>query len=171
MLLKVEDNVTTDHIMPAGARILPLRSNIVEISKHVFEVVDPSFYGRALEKKGGFLVGGENYGQGSSREHAALAPRFLGIRAILAKSFARIHLANLVNFGIVPLVFRDGGEYETIEQGDRLVLEAADMTVAAAFDLWNETSGRAISVLCPLSDEELAIVRAGGRLRGIGTSD
>ena len=171
VLLKVEDNVTTDHIMPAGARILPLRSNIVEISKHVFEVVDPSFYGRALEKKGGFLVGGENYGQGSSREHAALAPRFLGIRAILAKSFARIHLANLVNFGIVPLVFRDGGEYETIEQGDRLVLEAADMTVAAAFDLWNETSGRAISVLCPLSDEELAIVRAGGRLRGIGTSD
>ncbi|RLF43881.1 MAG: aconitate hydratase, partial [Thermoplasmata archaeon] len=103
VLIKVEDNITTDHIMPAGAKILPLRSNIPEISKYVFSRVDEKFYERAIEKNGGFIIGGENYGQGSSREHAAIAPKHLGIKAVIAKSFARIHSENLINFGIVPL--------------------------------------------------------------------
>lgn len=120
LLLKVEDNITTDHIMPAGAKILPLRSNIPEISKHVFEVVDETFAPRALEKGGGFIVGGENYGQGSSREHAALAPMYLGIKWVLAKSFARIHKANLINFGILPLTFENSADYEKLSPNDHL---------------------------------------------------
>ncbi len=123
ILLKVGDNITTDHIMPAGAKILPLRSNIPAISEYVFNVVDPSFSNRALKSKGGFIVGGENYGQGSSREHAALAPKYLGIKAVIAKSFARIHLDNLVNFGIVPLTFQNPDDYEQIEKGDTLVID------------------------------------------------
>ncbi len=126
VLLKVGDNITTDHIMPAGAKILPLRSNLPEISRYVFSAVDESFSEKALEvkRRGSFVavVGGENYGQGSSREHAALAPRYLGVRIKVAKSFARIHKANLVNFGIIPATFKDPKDYEKISQGDRLVL-------------------------------------------------
>lgn len=120
VLIKAADNITTDHIMPAGVEILPLRSNIPVISKHVFRAVDSSFYKRAVEKKGGFIIGGENYGQGSSREHAALAPKYLGVKAVIAKSFARIHLANLINFGIVPLTFKNPGDYDRVEPGDML---------------------------------------------------
>jgi aconitate hydratase len=120
VLLKVEDNVSTDIIMPAGNRVLPFRSNIPEISKFVFDIVDENFYKKANEKGGGMIVGGENYGQGSSREHAALAPRYLGIRAKIVKSFARIHKSNLVNFGIVPLEFIDDADYDKIKEGDRL---------------------------------------------------
>ena len=120
VLLKVGDNITTDHIMPAGSKILPLRSNIPAISKYVFESVDPAFSERALKEKGGFVIGGENYGQGSSREHAALAPMYLGVKAVIAKSFARIHFANLINFGILPLTFENSADYDKIEQGDEL---------------------------------------------------
>jgi aconitate hydratase len=120
VLLKVGDNVSTDIIMPAGARVLPLRSNIPAISEFVFAAVEEGFSKRALAAGGGFIVGGENYGQGSSREHAALAPRYLGVKAKLAKSFARIHHANLINFGIAPLVFADAADYDRLAQGQRL---------------------------------------------------
>lgn len=122
VLLKVGDNITTDHIMPAGAKVLPLRSNIPAISEFVFEKVDKEFVKRAKEKGGGFLIGGVNYGQGSSREHAALAPMYLGVKAVIARSFARIHRANLINFGILPLTFEDEGDYNFCDQGDRIEL-------------------------------------------------
>lgn len=125
-LLKVGDNITTDHIMPAGAQILPLRSNLPAISKYVYKNIDPEFSKKALEIKNKGLavgiLGGENYGQGSSREHAALAPRYLGVRIKLAKSFARIHRSNLINFGILPLVFKNKEDYSKIEPGDQFVI-------------------------------------------------
>ncbi|MCX5797317.1 MAG: aconitate hydratase [Elusimicrobia bacterium] len=120
VLLKVGDNISTDIIMPAGAKVLPLRSNIPAISDFVFAIIEEGFAKRAQASGGGFIVGGENYGQGSSREHAALAPRYLGIKAKLAKSFARIHRANLINFGIVPLVFADAADYDRLSQGQTL---------------------------------------------------
>ncbi|MEJ2634514.1 MAG: aconitase family protein, partial [Calditrichia bacterium] len=125
VLLKVGDDISTDEIMPAGTRVLPFRSNIPEISKFVFEQVDTSYYDRAMkyQKNGSFVVGGKNYGQGSSREHAALAPRHLGLKAVIAKSFSRIHFQNLANFGILPLEFVNPGDYDKIEQEDVLVLE------------------------------------------------
>ena len=113
VLLKVGDNITTDHIMPAGAKILPLRSNIPAISEYVFARVDPQFVERAREQHGGIIVGGINYGQGSSREHAALAPMYLGVKAIIALSFSRIHHANLINMGILPLTFKSADDYTT----------------------------------------------------------
>jgi aconitate hydratase len=129
LLLKTGDNITTDHIMPAGSKILPLRSNIPAISQHVFEVVDATFPKRAKEKGGGFVLGGENYGQGSSREHAALAPMYLGVKAVIAKSFARIHWANLVNFGILPLTFANPVDYDKVDQGDILRMENVIKTI------------------------------------------
>ncbi|HHQ44847.1 MAG TPA: aconitate hydratase [Candidatus Altiarchaeales archaeon] len=132
VLLKVGDNITTDHIMPAGAKILPLRSNIPEISKHVFEQVDENFYKRAIENSGGFVVGGENYGQGSSREHAALAPMHLGVKAVIAKSFARIHKANLINFGILPLEFSDPKDYEKMGVGDEIVIDGLKTSLTSS---------------------------------------
>jgi len=120
VLLKVEDNITTDHIMPAGAKILPLRSNIPAIAEYVYAAVDANFAARAKQKGGGVIVAGENYGQGSSREHAALAPMYLGVRAVIAKSFARIHHANLINFGIIPLTFTSPADYNRVRQGDTL---------------------------------------------------
>ena len=120
VIITVGDNITTDHIMPAGNKILPLRSNIPAISRFVFEQVDPDFPRRARETGNGVVIGGENYGQGSSREHAALAPRYLGIRVKITKSFARIHKANLINFGIIPLTFHEPGDYDLIRQGDTI---------------------------------------------------
>jgi aconitate hydratase len=117
VLLKVGDNITTDHIMPAGAKVLPLRSNIPAISEHVFAAVDATFPARAKATGGGFVIGGANYGQGSSREHAALAPMYLGVKAVVVKSFARIHKANLINFGIIPFTFADDADYERVPQG------------------------------------------------------
>lgn len=164
VLLKLEDNITTDHIMPAGAKILPLRSNIPKISEHVFEVVDTGFPARAKEKGGGFIVGGSNYGQGSSREHAALAPMFLGVKAVIVKSFARIHLANLVNFGIIPLTFKDEADYDKIEQGDVLSLDSTQIVPEKDAVLKNETKGIDIPLLHPLNERSIAIIRAGGAL-------
>ena len=120
VVLKVGDNITTDDIMPAGAKLLPLRSNIPAMAEHVFERVDHEFAKRAREAGSSIVVGGSNYGQGSSREHAALAPMYLGLKAVLAKSFARIHATNLVNFGILPLLFENEGDYDRVEQGDEL---------------------------------------------------
>lgn len=162
ILIKVEDNITTDHIMPAGAKILPLRSNIPEISKYVFSRVDERFYDRAIEKKGGFIVGGENYGQGSSREHAAIAPKYLGIKAVIAKSFARIHSENLVNFGIVPLAFKDKSDYDKVEQGDKLEINIGDFK--GEITMKNITKNISIPLTHSLSELDIKILRKGGRL-------
>jgi len=163
ILLKVEDDITTDHIMPAGAKILPLRSNIPEISKFVFNVVDETFPERSLEKGGGFVIGGENYGQGSSREHAAIAPKYLGLKAVIVKSFARIHLANLINFGIVPLTFVNKIYYTNIKQGDKFEIDLTTIN-SGKVTLRNLTKNSEISLTHSLSDIELEILKAGGKL-------
>jgi aconitate hydratase len=165
-LLKVEDNITTDHIMPAGAKILPLRSNIPAISEHVFEGVDPTFASRAKAAGGGFIIGGENYGQGSSREHAALAPMYLGVKAVIAKSFARIHKANLVNFGILPLTFVNPADYDNIAQDDEL--EIASIRDALKKNpvlvVENKTGGERFEVKHDLTTRQVDIILAGGML-------
>ena len=162
VLIKVGDNITTDHIMPAGAKILPLRSNIPAISKHVFEVVDPDFPTRASEKGGGFIIGGENYGQGSSREHAALAPKYLGVKAVIVKSFARIHLANLINFGIVPLTFKDPVDYDSIDMGDNLGVVIGRLRDDVR--LRNLTKDTEIELTHALSQLDAEILKTGGKL-------
>jgi len=166
VLLKVGDNITTDHIMPAGAKILPLRSNIPKIAEFVYYYVDSDFVARAREKGGGFIIGGDNYGQGSSREHAALAPMYLGLKMVLTKSFARIHLANLINFGILPLTFADPADYDKIEQGDRLQLPMVSDILATGADLAvkNISKGLDIPVTYSLTSRQVQIVRAGGLL-------
>ncbi len=166
VLLKLGDHITTDHIIPAGAKVLPLRSNIPAISEYLFERVDSNFVRRAKESGGGFVVGGENYGQGSSREHAALAPMFVGIRAIIAKSYARIHRSNLINFGILPLIFQDAKEFERIEQGDQLRIEKIRDRLQAngSLTIQNVTQGRAFEVLHGLNEWEIEILLAGGLL-------
>jgi aconitate hydratase len=163
VLLKVEDDITTDDIMPAGAKILPLRSNIPEISKYVFNVVDEKFHERSLEAGGGFIVGGENYGQGSSREHAAIAPKYLGIKAVIVKSFARIHLANLVNFGIVPLTFVNKEDYKTIEQGDKFEIDLTKLDSGKVI-LKNLTKNSKIELTHSLSENDAKELKAGGKL-------
>ena len=164
VLIKVGDNITTDHILPGGARILPLRSNIPAIAEYTFSVLDPSFPKRAKEKGGGFIIGGENYGQGSSREHAAIAPMYLGIKAVIVKSFARIHHANLVNFGILPLTFASPDDYERIEQGDVLRLSVRALSPGGTLTLVNETKGEEIPVRAELDERGVKVVRAGGIL-------
>ncbi len=162
VLLKTGDNITTDHIMPAGAKVLPLRSNLPKISEFVFEAVDPTFAKRAKETGGGFVIGGENYGQGSSREHAALAPMFLGVKAVITKSFARIHLANLINFGILPLTFKDAADYDRIDQGDDLVLDISNIKKPTLTD---KTKGIKIAVVPQLASErDEEMIKAGGAL-------
>ena len=162
VLLKTGDNITTDHIMPAGAKVLPLRSNLPKISEFVFEAVDPEFPKRAKEWGGGFVIGGENYGQGSSREHAALAPMYLGVKAVITKSFARIHLANLINFGILPLTFKDPSDYDKIEQGDELALDISNIDKPRLED---RTKGLNIAVVAQLSSErDRELILAGGAL-------
>jgi aconitate hydratase len=162
VLIKVGDNITTDHIMPAGSKVLPLRSNIPAISKYVFEVIDSDFPARALEKGGGFIIGGENYGQGSSREHAALAPKYLGVRAVIVKSFARIHLANLINFGIVPLTFKDPADYNSLDAGDNL--EVVIGALGSEVRLRNLTKDTVIGLAHPLSQLDAEILKTGGKL-------
>jgi len=163
VLLKVEDDITTDHIMPAGAKILPLRSNIPEISKFVFIDVDESFHDRSLESNGGFVVGGENYGQGSSREHAAIAPKYLGLKAVIVKSFARIHLANLVNFGIVPLNFKNKDDYNKIDQGDKFEIDLTTLQTGEVI-LKNLSKSIDIPLSHSLSETEIEVLNAGGKL-------
>jgi len=162
VLLKVGDNITTDHIMPAGAKILPLRSNIPKISEFVFNSVDNTFPKRALEKKGGFIIAGDNYGQGSSREHAALAPKYLGVKAVIVKSFARIHRANLVNFGILPLTFKDPADFDRLETGDMLKLEIGDLPNEMVLVV--ENKGLRIPIIHDLSEREIEVMKQGGTL-------
>ena len=164
--LKVGDNITTDHIMPAGAKILPLRSNIPAISMHCFTVCDKEFPERALKLGKSIIVGGANYGQGSSREHAALAPLHLGVKAVLVKSFARIHRSNLINAGILPLTFQNEADYDKIEQGDTLSLPDVRKAVAAGLPIIvkNVTKGIEIPVDCDLSGRSKDILLSGGLL-------
>lgn len=166
VLLKVGDNITTDHIMPAGAKVLPLRSNIPAISEFVFEKVDKDFVKRAKEKGGGFLIGGVNYGQGSSREHAALAPMYLGVKAVIVKSFARIHRANLVNFGILPLTFENENDYNLFDMGD--IIELPDiknrLKSKAKITIKNVTKSKEVKVTHTLTPREIDILCVGGLL-------
>ncbi len=166
VLIKVGDNVTTDHILPAGPKVLPLRSNIPAIAEFVFAGLDPGFAARARAAGGGFIVGGYNYGQGSSREHAALAPMYLGVKAVLARSFARIHRANLINFGILPLVFVDPEDYARLEAGDRLVLPGVRAALRAGdvLTVHNETQGTTLRVRHDLTPRQVEVVLAGGLL-------
>jgi aconitate hydratase len=169
VLLKLGDNVTTDDIMPAGSKVLPFRSNIPMISNFVFSHIDHTFSARALaakEKGGGIIVGAENYGQGSSREHAAIAPMFLGIQAVIAKSFARIHRANLINFGILPLQFAQPADYDRLAQGDRLVIGNILGTISGdqVFPVENITQGYTFSVRSTLNEREREVVKTGGLL-------
>ena len=165
--LKVGDNITTDHIMPAGAKILPLRSNIPAISQHCFTVCDENFPRRAKNMGRSIIVGGSNYGQGSSREHAALAPLYLGIKAVLVKSFARIHRANLINAGILPLTFVNEADYDKISQGDEIAIENVRGDIQACktqLTVKNKTTGAEIPVLCELTGRTKDIILAGGLL-------
>ncbi len=164
-VLKVGDNITTDHIMPAGAKILPYRSNIPFLSQFCFQVCDPDFPARAKTAGDGIIIGGGNYGQGSSREHAALVPMYLGIRCVIAKSFARIHAANLINAGILPLTFANPSDYDDLEQGCRLsfdgLFSGMEQGKVEAVDI---SSGRRIALLCAFTERQRAILKSGGLL-------
>ena len=165
LVLKVGDNITTDHIMPAGSKILPYRSNIPFLSQFCFQVCDPDFPARAKAAGDGIIVGGSNYGQGSSREHAALVPMYLGIRCVIAKSFARIHVANLINAGILPLTFANADDYDKLSEGSTLVLEDIRQGMErGAITLKDTASGAQIPLVCSLTDRQRAIVTAGGLL-------
>ena len=165
LVLKVGDNITTDHIMPAGAKILPYRSNIPYLSQFCFGVCDKTFPERAKRAGQGIVVGGVNYGQGSSREHAALVPLYLGVRAVIAKSFARIHAANLINAGILPLTFADPADYDKVSQGDRLTLSGVfDGMESGKITLTNETTGETVTLTCSFTERQIAMLRAGGLL-------
>lgn len=165
VLFKVDDNISTDAIMPAGAKILPLRSNIPAISEYVFYWLDPTFAKRAKEKNGGFIVGGDNYGQGSSREHAALAPMYLGVRGVLAKSFARIHRANLINFGIIPFEFANAIDYDKLQQGS--VIKITEILTAlsnGSKSIKASVNGNAIDLKIDFSERQRKILIEGGLL-------
>ena len=165
VVIKVGDNISTDTIMPAGNKVLPFRSNIPAISQFVFGQIDTEFPQRAQAKGNGVVVGGENYGQGSSREHAALAPRYLGIRVKLAKSFARIHKANLINFGILPLTFKDPADYDLLKQGDKMAFKGLRKLVeAGATEIPVKVDGREIATLLQVSERERKDLLAGGTL-------
>ena len=165
LVLKVGDNITTDHIMPAGAKILPYRSKIPHLSQFCFAVCDETFPERAKALGKSIIVGGSNYGQGSSREHAALVPMYLGVRAVITKSFARIHVANLINAGIMPLTFKNPDDYDKLNQSDKLTLT----NVFAGMDsgeimLKDETTGDEIPLVCSFTERQKAILKAGGLL-------
>ncbi|HTC20971.1 MAG TPA: aconitate hydratase, partial [bacterium] len=166
VVLKVADNITTDHIMPAGSKVLPLRSNIPAISEFVFNIIDPTYPKRAKEAGKSFVVGGDNYGQGSSREHAALAPMYLGLKAVIVKSFARIHRANLVNFGILPLTFVQASDYDGISQDDKLEIPDLKQVIKVdhPFPVKNLTTGKSIQVVHGLTGRQQEIILAGGLL-------
>ncbi len=163
-LLHLGDDISTDHICPAGANYLPIRSNIPEMSKHTFKIVDETFPNRAIKADGGFIVAGTNYGQGSSREQAAILPRYLGIKAIIAKSYSRLHLANLVNWGILPLIFVNEEDYKEIEQGDVLSFKTDDLKEGQIYSLINETKHRKILVKTSLVQYDLDSIKIGGTI-------
>ena len=165
LVLKVGDNITTDHIMPAGAKILPYRSNIPHLSQFCFAVCDETFPERAKALGKSIIVGGSNYGQGSSREHAALVPMYLGVRAVITKSFARIHVANLINAGIMPLTFKNPDDYDKLNQSDKLTLtHVFDGMDSGEIMLKDETTGAEIPLVCSFTERQKAILKAGGLL-------
>ena len=165
LTLKVGDNITTDHIMPAGAKILPYRSNVPKLSEFCFTVCDETFPQRARAAGCSIIVGGANYGQGSSREHAALVPMYLGVRAVVAKSFARIHAANLINYGILPLTFVNAGDYDRLAQGDNLTISGIFAGLESGkFTLTDKTTGATFALACELSPRQREILRDGGLL-------
>ncbi len=165
LVLKVGDNITTDHIMPAGAKILPYRSNIPHLSQFCFGVCDETFPERAKALGKSIIVGGSNYGQGSSREHAALVPMYLGVRAVITKSFARIHVANLINAGIMPLTFKNPDDYDKLNQGDKLTLtNVFDGMDKGEITLTDETTGESFPLSCSFTERQKAILKAGGLL-------
>ena len=170
VLLKTGDNISTDHISPAGAKVLPLRSNIPAISEFTFTRVDKDFPARAKEWNGGFIIGGDNYGQGSSREHAALSPRFLGVKAVIVKQFNRIHRSNLINFGIVPLTFADPNDYDSISLGDELELSDVrnqlqkSTSQNGTLQLKNKSTNKTITVSYDLTVRQKTILCKGGLL-------
>jgi aconitate hydratase len=165
VLIKVEDNITTDHIMPSNSKLLPFRSNIPYLAEFCFNTVDTEFPKRAQEYNGGFIIAGGNYGQGSSREHAALAPLYLGVKAVIAKSFARIHKANLINNGIVPIEFKNEADYDSIDLVDDLKMENIQTALESGMvKVKNLTKGTEFEVSVELTEKEIAVIRAGGRL-------
>ena len=165
LVLKVGDNITTDHIMPAGAKILPYRSNIPHLSQFCFAVCDETFPERAKALRKSIIVGGSNYGQGSSREHAALVPMYLGVRAVITKSFARIHVANLINAGIMPLTFKNPDDYDKLNQSDKLTLTHVFAGMdSGEITLKDETTGEEIPLVCSFTERQKAILKAGGLL-------
>ncbi len=163
-LLKLGDDITTDHICPAGALYLPIRSNIPELSKHAFKVVDLNFPNRALKAGKSIIVGGENYGQGSSREQAAMVPRYLGVRVVIAKSFARLHLANLVNWGILPLTFITSNDYDVLDAGDILDINTSVLKEKMQYEIYNKTKNFTFTVSTPLCQTDLDAIKAGGKI-------
>lgn len=166
IILKVGDNITTDHIMPAGAKVLPYRSNVPKLSEFCFAVCDPEFSKRAKECGGGVILGGSNYGQGSSREHAALVPLYLGVRAVIAKSFARIHAANLINFGIVPLALENEADYELISEGDEICITGFEKAIKGSNSivLTNLKNNARVALKLDFTSRQRAIILAGGLL-------
>ncbi|MEM7174612.1 MAG: aconitate hydratase [Chlamydiota bacterium] len=166
VLLKMGNNISTDEILPAGTKVLPFRSNVPEISRFTFCQIDESYYDRAMQfqSKGSLLIGGSNYGQGSSREHAAISPRYLGVKAVIAKSYARIHRKNLINFGILPLMFINDGDYEKIDQEDVLEINHVrdQISKGSHVEITNKTKGMTLKVQHDLSERDLASVLAGG---------
>ncbi len=166
-LIKLGDNITTDHIMPSNAKLLPFRSNVPYLADFCLSPCDPDFAARAKAKNGGFIIGGENYGQGSSREHAALAPLYLGVKAVLARSFARIHRANLINNGILPLTFADAADYDAVSEGDEIVIADAPAQIAAAAEggaVTASIAGREVGLRLDITPRQRDILLAGGLL-------
>jgi aconitate hydratase len=170
VVLKVGDNISTDHILPAGAKILPLRSNLPAISEFTFGAVDKDFVSRAKKVMNGIIIGAENYGQGSSREHAALAPRYLGIKFVITKSFARIHLANLINFGIIPLTFNDSADYEIVKLADKIEFADIRNVIKNNKDLFIKVNDKNIKLNYTFTDRQKEILFAGGLLNWIKES-
>ncbi|MBQ8685857.1 MAG: aconitate hydratase, partial [Clostridia bacterium] len=166
LILKVGDDITTDHIMPAGTKVLPYRSNVPKLSEFCFTVCDKEFPERAKKKGGGVILGGANYGQGSSREHAALVPLYLGIKAVVAKSFARIHVANLINFGIVPMTLENPDDYDKFAEGDQLEIKGFAAAVAGETSalLVDKTNGATATLCLSLSKRQREMLMAGGCL-------
>jgi len=165
VLIKVEDNITTDHIMPSNSKLLPFRSNIPYLAEYCFNTVDTEFPKRAKEFNGGFIIAGGNYGQGSSREHAALAPLYLGVKAVIAKSFARIHKANLINNGIIPIEFKNEADYDSIDVVDDLKMENIQAVLeSGVVKVKNLTKGTEFEATIDLTEKEIAVIREGGRL-------
>ena len=168
IIIKTEDNITTDHIMPSNAKLLPYRSNIPHLANFCFSTIDENFAKRAKENKGGFIVGGDNYGQGSSREHAALAPLYLGIKGVIAKSFARIHKANLINSGIIPMEFENMEDYDKIDQMDSLVIENVYQGLKdGRLEVKDEEKNISFMVKANFNDKEIDMLMAGGKLNSI----